>query len=570
MKDKFAELENEFLTTLFFDSPKIDKSLEDKSVANFLETNFEHYDKKLRELLQIIAKDDPEFDETVAYFGISFYNYFTNNWLKGYTPIFSSKFADIIDKLFNYYRKLPPNDIITLTKVLSDLEVKKTCKIVLKKIDEKPESGPPDVDLLAHLSYSCNCNNEGKCKLTNGGKLTVESKVINECMQEKGGIEVKHGFDIANKPDIEKPKLKNALDNLFRFLAIQDKIMGWKYLYCFLPTSHVTAGVIFLYSKKRLDSHYSRFFQILANQLFLPIGLVMATKKAKDDLIKHGTRAAAATIIGRNMSHNIGSHVIYYLSNSFQDSDRNLLNDTLKEFIEECNANKDQSSLEEILERFKIDQDGKLNTFNVIYDRISLFLNYIQGRMDYVALAGTIEPVYGQGLKIKDLIDEFKRNKFLLDGIAASEDVKTIEIKPKNDKNSFNGLVTIPFGEIGKHAFFSILENIIRNSAKHSRDNIKNGELILYYSAKKNNNNGSIDLKIYDELETWEDARKAMHLPKERDKPNTGETAEPTVGPPNEDTELSAIESPLIDDKGSLVHAYMGIKEIKISAAFLR
>jgi hypothetical protein len=171
--------------------------------------------------------------------------------------------------------------------------------------------------------------------------------------------------------------------------------------------------------------------------------------------------------------------------------------------------------------------------------------------MDYVALAGTIEPGYGQGIKIKDLIEEFKNNRFLTGGIAQSEGVNKIEIKP--NKSSFKGLVTIPFGEIGKHAFFSILENIIRNSAKHGHDKIKDGKLSLYYSVKEETNNGRkyIGLDIYDKLGTWEKANQAMHLSKEAN-------------------EQPATESPLINEDGSLAHAYMGIKEIKISAAFLR
>ena len=152
-------------------------------------------------------------------------------------------------------------------------------------------------------------------------------------------------------------------------------------------------------------------------------------------------------------------------------------------------------------------------------------------------------------MKIKDLMEEFQDNKFLIDGIAQSEDVKKIAIEDKG--SSFQGVITVPFGEIGKHAFFSILENIIRNSAKHGHDNIKDGKLLLYYYATKNTDNGTIDLKIYDDLKTWGKAKQAMHL---------------SEG----DEEQSATESPLIDDNGSLVHVYMGIKEIKISAAFLR
>ena len=371
---------------------------------------------------------------------------------------------------------------------------------------------------------------------------------------------------LSNELEIKEIDTKKFLNFLLWTRMYDDK---WKAIYYF-PALLLEGGVggAILSFEKKISPQSFILLQEFINRFWGQLGLFYAKEIAKMNIKKHGTRAAAASIIGRNMSHNIGSHVIYYLSNSFQNSDRNLFNNTLKEFIEECNKNKNKNPLT-ILEKFKKDEGDKINAFDMIYDDMSIFLNYIQGRMDYVALVGTIEPGYGQGIKIKDLIDEFKGNRFLRDGIAASEGVKTIDIE-RRDEKSFNGLVTIPFGEIGKHAFFSILENIIRNSAKRGHDEITDGKLLLYYYATKNTDNGTIDLEIYDDLKTYEKARLAMNLPKRGDELNAGKKTRLAMHLSKEDKKPSAIESPLIDDKGSLVHEYMGIKEMKISAAFLK
>ena len=452
---------------------------------------------KLPELDRILADISG-----VSYGSISFYDLYHGDWFEDYNPRFGKKASDA----GKFLKEKKPENLISLTHIVA--RMKKISGAFLFRFEKNENEDE-------YIYYSA----------LDPDELTFKSVF---------GDEWKKDHD------------NDQLQRLFSFLSKQRNELEWQYLYCFTPMTTVPAGVIFLFMNCELPSEYIQYFQILSKKLFLQLSLGMSIALEKKHLKKHGSRAAAASIIGRNMSHNIGSHVIYYLSNSFQNSDRNPFDKILKEFIGKCKQ-KENPGFQQILKDFE--GNDKVNTFEKFYDNMSTFLNYLQARMDYVALAGTIEPGYGQGMKTKDLMEEFEDNKFLIEGIAQSEDVKAIKIKER--KASFQGLITVPFGEIGKHAFFSILENIIRNSAKHGHDKIKDGKLSLYYKATKNNDNGMIDLEIYDELGTWEKAEETMHL---------SET----------DKEQSATESPLIDDDGSLVHAYMGIKEMKISAAFLR
>jgi len=550
------------LNTIFFDQNCVEEKIKDrKKFASYLKSQLE---KGVR-LFDLINPVIEMINENFIYGGLSFYDHYHDEWVKDYLKFKpgNANYPKVIEDMMTQYKRHKDSFILMTTLVVEHRSHYRSLNEGVS-VNSNNEDNPSHGSCILHIvkkkiyykeykvelpgfNNGIDIANIGLSSTTSCCKKNDQLLFCESLSKYEIDLEGKNIVKLIGDLDIKEPENKEKLCNLFRFFAYQRDTLGLKYLYCFTPTSVVPAGIIFLNLKKELSDEYIDFFQTLSNQLFLQLSLGMSIAKAKDDLKRHATRAAAAAIIGRNISHNIGSHVIYYLSNSFQNSDRNPFDKILKEFIGKCEQ-ETKLDFQRILKDFE--DNDKVNTFEKLYNNISTFLNYIQARMDYVALAGTIEPGYGQGMKIKDLMEEFKNNKFLIDGIAQSEDVKAIEIKEK--KSSFQGLVTVPFGEIGKHAFFSILENIIRNSAKHGHDKIKDGKLSLYYSVKEETNNGRkyIVLEIYDELNTWEKAEQAMHLSK--------------------DNEQSATKSPLIDDNGSLVHAYMGIKEMKISAAFLR
>jgi len=153
---------------------------------------------------------------------------------------------------------------------------------------------------------------------------------------------------------------------------------------------------------------------------------------------RHAMRAAVAAISGRNMSHNIGSHV---LANIIQ--------------LENCSFNAEKAK--------------------------KLF-KFLQQRMDFIAQVSTTAPTWTFDVRLGDIIDSFNEQKYLKDFIADFKNLNSDKIKVKfsNPTEDKPKEIAIPTGTIGCHALFSILENIIRNAARHGmKDDQQNLELSI-------------------------------------------------------------------------------------------
>ncbi len=134
--------------------------------------------------------------------------------------------------------------------------------------------------------------------------------------------------------------------------------------------------------------------------------------------IKEGTKSGSVGLMGRNMSHNLGSHALYYLEEDETD------------------------------------------------DNKKKFCRYLRQRMELAAAFATNTPLSFVTCNLKDVLQAFKENKLLLSRIGKSEGVENVEVEldlPRQDR-----LLALPGGVIGSQAIYSILENIIRDSAKHA------------------------------------------------------------------------------------------------------
>ena len=145
-------------------------------------------------------------------------------------------------------------------------------------------------------------------------------------------------------------------------------------------------------------------------------------------------RNASVSIMGRNMSHNIGSHVLArYASVSKEDM---IKEDMIKE--------------------------------------VEKFTRYLQERMDFIADVSTTDVFYSLPLKfygysIRGLVgsgkqDDDERQRILLDRISGLDGVKLILANKNLDKDF---TYASPGGRLGMQALYVILENIARNTAKH-------------------------------------------------------------------------------------------------------
>ena len=221
-------------------------------------------------------------------------------------------------------------------------------------------------------------------------------------------------------------------------------------------------------------------------------------------------KSAKASIMSRNMSHNLGSHVMAYLKNELDSVETIVRKDTLKPLLDSIKINLLDQKSEKDKEKSILDILQELVKASQTTNDIELpflvgmgrFINYLQERQDYIATVATNHIPSNSTVSFKDFIyDELKpelRHKrhneedkpkgrkpknILLDYIAASEgynESQKIKLcfgefdgtKNDNTQEDFNRLralnIALPGGIIGRQAFFSIIENIIRNAAKHS------------------------------------------------------------------------------------------------------
>ncbi|MBK7233557.1 MAG: hypothetical protein IPH93_15155 [Saprospiraceae bacterium] len=190
---------------------------------------------------------------------------------------------------------------------------------------------------------------------------------------------------------------------------------------------------------------------ILINKYCQDLLIECITSHYYDEIIETATRAAISQVTARNTSHNIGAHVM-----------NKLIGDLSQIKISNFKNYKSDITLFE----------EKKDNIEILLDQISIFNNYVKCRMDYLADISFGTPLMQTNkYAYADLFKELDKVRLLLEHISGLDDFK-FEIKFKkngkdlNDKNDL--LVAIPNDILGAQAFYNILENIIRNSAKHS------------------------------------------------------------------------------------------------------
>lgn len=230
-------------------------------------------------------------------------------------------------------------------------------------------------------------------------------------------------------------------------------------------------------------------------------------KKIEDDKSREAVKSAKAAIMSRNMSHNLGSHVMFYVKQKLESVEKILQTGALKELVQ-------SSSLDEIKEKLK-DEGVSLGTEMPFLVGLGRFLSYLQERQDYIATVATDYIPYPSVVNFKDAIyDELKpdlrckrhsgeaigrkASNLLLDYIAYSEGFTKSEKIVLQFHDQFRGEgvvpddlrkmnVALPGGTLGRQAFFSIMENIIRNTAKHDGGKVGDSPLVFRFDIIKAN-----------------------------------------------------------------------------------
>lgn len=204
------------------------------------------------------------------------------------------------------------------------------------------------------------------------------------------------------------------------------------------------------------------------------------------EIYSQATRAAISQVMARNMSHNIGSHVL----SKFKDKTDLQNFNSLAQYIGENYAY--------LYKNKELEKNEQFAYFN----------EYLKNRMDFLADIATSDPVMKNVMLLKnDIFKGFDRNRILLNRISgiSDKDLK-FKILLKKEGVELEEEDDIPLSMtndiLGCQAFYILLENVIRNVAKHSKakDSEKQSiEITIDFDDFKYNKS-FYEVSIYDNL----------------------------------------------------------------------
>ena len=198
----------------------------------------------------------------------------------------------------------------------------------------------------------------------------------------------------------------------------------------------------------------------------------------KIEIQKQAIRAAISQVMARNMSHNIGSHVMNKLIGDLRSLE-------LLDFEKDKTSYKSSKLTElhgKIEEKLKKDDwydkaDAKLKSRalknEIALKLISDFNSYVKCRMDYLADLTFGTPAMLSSKNVyTDIFEDLDKVRLLLDNISGRGQQFQYRLLFKDKDNQLNKEtdfpVAIPNDVLGCQAFYNIIENVIRNTAKHS------------------------------------------------------------------------------------------------------
>ncbi len=235
-------------------------------------------------------------------------------------------------------------------------------------------------------------------------------------------------------------------------------------------------------------------------QLTKEITKLFAEKIIQEDYLKNiirketrhqAVRAAISQVMARNMSHNIGSHVL-----------NNLTDGTFLSNISnyECCSYQPGSEFKDLKEDSKI------------IHQLAIYNNYVKCRMDYLSDITFGTPVMHTNKKIyAELYKEFDKVRLLLDhisGLSKNFQFKitfTLSDNPITADNDF--LIALPNDLLGCQAFYNIIENVIRNTAKHNQKKSATTTFTVNFKEITDDLKKVADKELWYEVEIYDDVK---------------------------------------------------------------
>ncbi len=326
----------------------------------------------------------------------------------------------------------------------------------------------------------------------------------------------------------------NCLDNTNYFFIQSNSGEGnlfednWKYvLYANIGIDSSKAN------KECINVFLQKFTQFLDR-----ISIVILLSIKEYQTIQKSNISAMAQVMTRNMSHNLGSHVF---SNLICNDVYSMLTD--KNILENNTYVSMYDTAEEPLQTQVVENNDK----NL---QLAYFNQYLKSRMDYLSEVVIDTPnMLTTKYIYNDVFKEFDRVRILLKYISGISDFKfTFSLKnngtPLTEKNDI--AVAFPSDVLGTQAFYNIIENIIRNTAKHAS------------CSNQLTNTFTIEFKDV--------AESSGHYCVEIDNGVNEEDIDNLVT-----TQNKLIKESILDDENNNLRTHgLGVAEMKASAAFLR
>ena len=296
-------------------------------------------------------------------------------------------------------------------------------------------------------------------------------------------------------------------------------------------------GVFFILNNKEINNTNNKDVISAMKQLTEKLSIRMIHYYENEEKLRNALRAAVSQVMARNMSHNIGSHVLNNLTDGSALS---------KITNYECKSYKPCSKLIDLKEESSI-----------IY-QLAIYNNYVKCRMDYLADITFGTPVMSTNKKVyTELYKDLDRVRLLLDNISGLSNNFPFEIKfTLNDttittQNDF--CIGLPNDLLGCQAFYNIIENLIRNTAKHNQNKSGTTEFTINFKEIAEQLNNVADKEPWYEVEIYDDAQ-VLDIAA-------------LIKSQNEKINLSVLDE---KHNNQLRNSSLGLLEMEASAAYLR
>ena len=345
---------------------------------------------------------------------------------------------------------------------------------------------------------------------------------------------------VSNENLLEE-KQKENLISLYDFLCLYQKHFGTDLRYIYLVTSRLfkdkmkdlSSGGLVLVCKEKIDTYKLYTISAIVNLCYREKG----GKNWEEKCRKEAVKSAISAIMSRNMSHNLGSHYMYYTKahlEALADKTSDIAPDIRgaakvlsyiqgrMDYLATIISNDrfpygavnfksqifDELTIDDFSHRhFPNDENKRTTNFlltnliqsenytrsdvrsdkrDVDFGKLHLYVKYSSDGEKYRDFTGTWHSNTINWIR--------KENKICAGSIRTMDDEQDV----KTELSLLN--IALPGGSMSCHAFFNVIENFIRNSAKYLKDDIPNElGLVCTIAIKPNEDNPNyIDLIIYD------------------------------------------------------------------------